>query len=297
MILNFKKKSLVFLLLILLPMMNLLAQEKQHVMTDGSYFEGEKIDSVRVGEWSKFDVNGKLRQRLNYNSVGELDGAWIQFDEHGRVMVAANMIDNGVSEYLIFKAFGAIHVSAEFDELLPLKTFWKLINLNKYIHPHWDDFSIFKVVGSGTNAIIIRNAYEANAEDESSQELLKYIRKHDETIFRSLMELSGTFSVYQINGGYNQAYITRKYIKGEPLETIRKEFHPDSEKVSSELLMINKILIEKKEDIEDDENYTQIYFYENGEIKSKGKIKDGQKKGKWKFYDEKGNLVRKEKFE
>ncbi|MAZ25958.1 MAG: hypothetical protein CL868_02630 [Cytophagaceae bacterium] len=32
------------------------------------------------------------------------------------------------------------------------------------------------------------------------------------------------------------------------------------------------------------------YYYDNGGLKSEGKLKDGKKLGKWKFYDEQGNL-------
>ena len=53
-----KKIILFFLLLILF--FSLDAQENRSVVSDGSYFEGEKIEGKMVGEWLKFDVNNKL---------------------------------------------------------------------------------------------------------------------------------------------------------------------------------------------------------------------------------------------
>ncbi len=40
-----------------------------------------------------------------------------------------------------------------------------------------------------------------------------------------------------------------------------------------------------------------FYYYEDGKIKISGQYKDDKKQGEWKYYDEKGNLQKTEKFE
>ena len=44
---------------------------------------------------------------------------------------------------------------------------------------------------------------------------------------------------------------------------------------------------EKKEDVNDE----KIYYYSNGNIKEKGKWKDGKQHGEWVYYDENGNIT------
>jgi antitoxin component YwqK of YwqJK toxin-antitoxin module len=39
-----------------------------------------------------------------------------------------------------------------------------------------------------------------------------------------------------------------------------------------------------------------LYFYPTGKIKIKGKYKKGTKKGKWLFYDKKGQVIRKKRY-
>ena len=35
------------------------------------------------------------------------------------------------------------------------------------------------------------------------------------------------------------------------------------------------------------------YYHPNGEVKAKGKYKDGEKDGNWEYYDEQGNRISK----
>jgi antitoxin component YwqK of YwqJK toxin-antitoxin module len=39
-----------------------------------------------------------------------------------------------------------------------------------------------------------------------------------------------------------------------------------------------------------------FYYYENGKLKIKGEYKDDEKSGTWTYYDEKGTLVKTEKY-
>jgi antitoxin component YwqK of YwqJK toxin-antitoxin module len=43
-------------------------------------------------------------------------------------------------------------------------------------------------------------------------------------------------------------------------------------------------------------NGHSITYYKNGKIQYKGEYEDGQRTGKWEFYDEQGELQREEEF-
>ena len=57
--------------------------------------------------------------------------------------------------------------------------------------------------------------------------------------------------------------------------------------VSMLLCMFYSCAEEKKEDVNDE----KIYYYSNGNIKEKGKWKDGKQHGEWVYYDENGNIT------
>ena len=56
--------------------------------------------------------------------------------------------------------------------------------------------------------------------------------------------------------------------------------------VSTLLCMFYSCAEEQKEVVNDE----QVYYYTNGNIKEKGKWKDGKQDGEWSYYDENGNI-------
>ena len=133
-----------------------------------------------------------------------------------------------------------------------------------------------------------------------------------ERVFKAKSETRGTIEVYYPNG---QLKSKGDYIKGEPIKW--EDFYPDGKPEFAEEFdrnldyhLYSKMYYETGSaqiifEIIDVKNrkYDYAEYYENGQVKQKGKkiqnksTGDYKEDGKWQYYDEKGKLTLEEEYE
>tara|TARA_B100000686_G_scaffold76341_1_gene82280 strand:- start:4656 stop:6947 length:2292 start_codon:yes stop_codon:yes gene_type:complete len=270
---------------------NLSNTEKQ---TEGSYVtlhdngmikeKGKYVNGKKEGEWRSYNSKGQILQLEIYSS-GKIEDLkkpgviqkFATYHDNGRVK-AQGLINNGErdGEWKIFNQKGDLEKVSYFDfgELVVerdtdiTKNFisyhdnGRVKEEGKTFHGHRDGkWNFYNENGQLTKTVYYLLGQVVT--QENPDDLQEFISYHD-------------------NGRLKEKGITKKNIRAGEW----KMYNSKGDLSKIVLYENGQIIIEKDPDKLDD----YVTFHDNGRIKEQGQTYMGHRDGKWKFYNEKGEL-------
>lgn len=224
--------------------------------------EGEKIGEKKIGSWIHYNQNGEKLAQGQYWEKGEMNGKigkWYYYYEDGTTKEAVN------------------YRSVSYTSGKVRSHLW-----GEYFS--WYENGKLKERGNYANEVE-----------------MWYGTGYNEDFNRK----TGIWTEYYDNGqlkrkeGYGDNHVYETYYKSGQMESV-KEYVKINRKIQLRTVTTyykNGDLksLKKYNYISDNNRATWESYHPNGQLKEEGIFKNGDKHGKWEYYDSNGNLLKKEK--
>ncbi|MGI8893458.1 MAG: hypothetical protein ACR2GN_08355 [Bacteroidia bacterium] len=284
---------LILLVSFITSFFSLNAQNYHEYWLDGKLkAEGDTIGILRHGTWREYFETGTLKLTGNY-WLGKKNGYWATFTRIGKVSGFYFYIDDIPGEEINF-----------------IKTITKedlefIINFDLELFRLLNEIYTAKINGNLMSLNHIPTIY-VDLENEF-KELINLELSKPEIYFR-LFIFQKKWYLKHFKENYYECEVILKDLRdrvvekitfkdGRELNRIINEYYSlkKKNKIYRQWIYMDEELTERKTFLfEDEDTYHSLMFYPDNSIKSKGNIKNNLKNGKWKYYDNKGKLVKKE---
>ena len=256
--------------------------EEGHLTWTGHYNNG-----IPAGEWTFYRDSAMIEKQVLWKD-GQLD-QWIRYFEfdttraytrinfvepvNPRLYGEFTRLEQGIyDELFTYLEVGVIESKGEMTQE----------KIAEYLHLTWRFYS------NTAQEYIAEPKYRTTVWRLDTLRRSKVISFWDETEIPFVVEYFGEKNQVAYQYDYNtediDSHLFYEFKREEPFELYRKVF-----------MVYNK---KRKEQVNftGPNTYYQKTYYPGGELESEGFFKEGQKHGKWKYYDKDGNQTRKEKF-
>lgn len=257
--------------------------EKGHLTWTGHYDKG-----IPAGEWTFYRDSAMIEKQVLWKD-GQLD-QWIRYFEFDTTRIYTTIdfpqpvkpelyaeftqLEQGIYEELF--SYLEVGVLEEMGEMTQDK-------IATYLHWSWG-FSKNKP----HDQFLLEHKYRRTVWRLDTLRRSKIFTFWDETELPFVLKYFGEENQVTHKFEYNQPDIDShslyEFKSEEPYELYRK------------ILFVYNKKRQEQMNFTGPNSYYQKTYYPSGELEFEGFIKEGEKHGKWKYYDKDGNLTRKEKY-
>lgn len=234
-----------------------IAEEGIYELYDSGHVTG------KAGMWKYYHENGQVKSIENYSKPGRKEGEVEEFYENGKIKSVAKYEDGKRISFREYYESGQLSLTVLPEDEGKWKYFYRngklkevgaFVELTKYKQGEW-------------------KSYHENG--QLAKEEIYYVDK-----------LDGDWISYYSNG---QVKEKGEYVKGGRDGRWEAFYENGQLKEKGRYKSIAAEYSYLVNESFKDSRWT--YFHPNGEVKAKGKYEEGEKVGKWDYYDEQGNRI------
>jgi len=240
------------------------------------------VNGVRNGEYSSWHFNGKLKEHGFYEN-GKMHGEWKIYWEKGTLWKSLKWQNDSLFQYTEFRLFGTQVINFSVDNGLYKIEYVRFLTdyhtfLNK-IASKKPKVSVVEVYG-GDGAYFYYSSPELSAEKYDSAAI---------TILGSIAKNCRIVN-FRDDGILTDSVI---YENGKSTFWVRASFYDDSKQIPySRRIYLNSILHEQFIYFKSLNNFNYTQYHTNNFAACMGTVYDGQRIGKWQYYDMAGNRLK-----
>lgn len=238
------------------------------------------VNGVRNGEYQSWHFNGKPKEHGFYEN-GKMHGEWKIYWEKGTLWKFLKWQNDSLFQYTEFRLFGTQVINFSVDNGLYKNDYLRfLTDYHTFLNKSASQRPKVNIEFYGTGAFFFNSSPELSAE------------KYDSAAIIILGSIAKNCRVvnFKEDGILTDSVI---YENGKNTFWVRATFYDDSKQIPySRSIYINSILHEQFLYFKSLNNFNYTQYHTNNFAACMGTVYDGQRIGKWQYYDMAGNRLK-----